>query len=80
MFKEATAGNTCEYQTQTLAMLDAECICPYFSVSISLLLKCLKQQSEVLHRHNLELERTNDALAQAYAMQGESSYCIKICK
>ena len=51
-----------------------------FAVSIPLLLKCLKQQSEVLHRHNLELAQTNDALAQAYAMQGDSriTLCIKI--
>ena len=43
-----------------------------FAVSIPLLLKCLKKQSEVLHRHNLELAQTNDALTQAYAMQGSS--------
>ena len=48
-------------------------------MSIPLLLNnyCLKQQSEVLYIHNLELAQTNDALAQAYAMQGDSSLCIK---
>ena len=48
-------------------------------MSIPLLLNCLKQQSEVLHWHNLELAQTNDSLAQAYAMQGDSSItlCIK---
>ncbi len=34
------------------------------------LLQCQELQSQVLHVHNLELGRTHDAIAQAYAVQG----------
>lgn len=48
----------------------------YFSpaspgASLPLLLKCHKLQSHVLHKHNMQLARTSDAVAHAYACQGK---------
>ena len=37
---------------------------------VALLLKCHVLQSRVLHKHNLQLARTSDAVAHAYAGLG----------
>lgn len=51
---------------------------------LPLLLKCQKLQSKVLHCYNMQLARTNDTIAQAYAMQGDpksaSQYCELSCQ
>lgn len=51
----------------------ALCIFPPASpdASLPLLLKCQKLQSHVLHKHNMQLARTSDAVAHAYACQGK---------
>ena len=43
------------------------------AVNLPLLLECQKLQSRVLHAHNMELARTNDIIARAYATQGDVS-------
>ena len=39
-------------------------------MDLPLLLKCHSLQSQVLHRHNMQLAKTCDALAQAHASIG----------
>ena len=38
--------------------------------SLPLLLECHRLQSRVLHKHNMQLARTSDAIAHTYALQG----------
>ena len=47
-------------------------------VDLPLLLKCHKSQSRVLHEHNLQFARTNDALGRAYACLGVSFVCHSV--
>lgn len=43
---------------------------------LPLLLKCHALQSQVLHKHNMQLARTSDAVAQAYACKGTAIFMM----
>ena len=43
------------------------------------LLKCHAIQSQVLHKHNLQLARTSDAVAHTYASLGMHMFSSTLC-
>ncbi len=69
LYKSAVEQQPCE--TSVTCVIQVCVVKKTFLVdNLPLLLECHQLQSMVLYRDNMELGRTNDKLAEAYAMQG----------
>ena len=71
MYREAVENESSKDNSiQSLCSLVTCIVCPY-TVNLQLLIECQLLQTEVLHKNNMELAQTNDAIAQAYANKGK---------
>ena len=70
MYKDAVEKEPCMWYNLLPYLGDVECSID----NLQLLTECQKLQNKVLYRVNMELAKTNDALAQAYAVQGQDKF------
>ena len=73
MYNKAVEREPCMWHL-LLPCIEVSCLYTVRFLStddLQLLIECQKTQQKVLYRVNMELARTHDTMAQAYAVQGQ---------